>query len=689
MVIAGFEDRVRGCLVGSVIGAELGYARLARPERFAVKRPEELFGLDLTPAGEVPETPHRIGVRRATPFIDLGIRAYVQKKGRVTPEDFGALLEGDAALAGPVFAWDGIHSVQELLKEGMSPRLTGLGAAPCGNIAASMPAVGIYHAGDSETAYLDGVELASVAQPRLGADWAGLVAAGVAMALEADASPESVVHAVLQIARQNNPDLFYDLNYPVRQGRALRAASEQEFLQWWLVRGGRVEARRETNWIASNPLSFVLPLLEAYGTEPEKMLAALLAAPNNGACIHAVVAASIAGALGGPAAFPAKWLAWSEPAALAWLPLIDVVRQRLEKEAGCLKDIRKLSTPERDGGSSLFDKIYGCLLAGAIGNAMGSPVEGRFYTEIDRQHAGGITTVLDPRRLESEDDNQMAMLLVETYLERDGLPVLARHFGKTWRERLNRDHFYPHCMGNAYDLIRSGWDPRITGHWSVVTGSTVMCMEPVGVYHPGDPEWAAYDAAAVSYMYQRGLDVTAAAVLAAAVAEAFRPEATVESVCEAALRTAPEAEMHTFDRRPFRSPRDYLACCLEVAARYDNVLDARAGLYERCLLYHHIDPLELLGLSLAMFRIARGDVRQAAIGGTNIGRDSDTIAGRAAMLSGTLRGWKTVPQDWIQLFRPEVLERIRRNAMRLAQMIAEKKASRMSRRQALASRCRR
>ena len=39
-----------------------------------------------------------------------------------------------------------------------------------------------------------------------------------------------------------------------------------------------------------------------------------------------------------------------------------------------------------------------------------------------------------------------------------------------------------------------------------------------------------------------------------------------------------------------------------------------------------------------MFLVAQGDVRRAAIGGTNIGRDADTISGRAAMLSGTLRG---------------------------------------------------
>ena len=180
------------------------------------------------------------------------------------------------------------------------------------------------------------------------------------------------------------------------------------------------------------------------------------------------------------------------------------------------------------------------ILAGAIGNAMGSPVESMMYWEIDEKYPGGIQTILDPRRLEREDDNQMAMLLTETYLARAGQPVMARHFGAMWKENLNRNHFFPLCMGRAYDLICQGWDPRITGHWSVVTGSTVMCMEPVGIYNIADPAYASMDATAISYMYQRGLDMQAAANLAATVAEALRPEATVDSVCQAALDTAPD-----------------------------------------------------------------------------------------------------------------------------------------------------
>jgi ADP-ribosylglycohydrolase len=186
-------------------------------------------------------------------------------------------------------------------------------------------------------------------------------------------------------------------------------------------------------------------------------------------------------------------------------------------------------------------------------------------------------------------------------------------------------------------------------------------------------------------MYQRGLDMVAATMLAATVAEAFKPEAMVDSVCRAALAAAPRGPLRTFDKRPFRSSRDYLETCIEVADKYTDVLKVRKELYRRCLLYHMIDPLELWGFALAIFKIARGDVRQAAIGGTNIGRDSDTIAGRAAMLSGILRGAGNVPEEWVALFGKDALARIDRNADRLADLVVNRKLPALARRKDVAS----
>lgn len=685
------KSRIQGALTGAVIGAELSFTRQSKPKLFeGIKKPLDMFSVKLDADLDWQPQPNNQWDAKLTPLIGLGARSYIQAKGRATPEVFGSLFKDDEGVATPAFVFDDLHTIQELLKEGMHPRLSGLHHAPCGLVSACMPAVGIYHFADPERAYLDGVELASVAQPRLGADWAGLCAAAVAAAFESGATADSIISRVLAVAQSCNKELFYEINRGARGGCA---GSEEDFVNWWSTAhtAGVMPQTNAYRWVAANPIRITMPALARYVKDPVKLMQLLVCVrsdeylPATGThAVPAVIAGTIAGALGGPDVFPAEWRVWATPIATSWFGLADVVRDRVNEERTIITEVQSLAGRKTGETSRLHDKIKGAILAGAIGNAMGSPVECRMYWDIDKQYPGGVTTVLDPKRLETEDDNQMAMLLVETYIERDGLPVMARHFGHTWYERLNRDHFHPLCMGNSYDLIRQGVDARIAGHWNTVTGSTVMCMEPVGIFNLADPEWAAQDATAVSYMYQRGLDVTAAAMLAATTANALRGNATVDSVLQAALDVAPRTPMVTFDKRRFRTAYEYISVCLEIACKYDDVLAARKELYDTCLLYSMIDPLELWGLSLAMFKIANGDVRQAAIGGTNIGRDSDTIAGRAAMLSGALKGTAGVPKEWIEMFSPASLGRIDLNAAKLAELVSEKKMVHMKHRQEVA-----
>ena len=681
------DEKIRGSLIGAAIGSELDFSRHANPDQFRVEKPMDVLGLKLKPASGYKEERGRVSLAKSTPFIDLGIRVYLKKHGRVTPEDFAAELKDDPDISQGVFYWDGVHTVQELLKEGMNPRISGMGNAPLGVMVASMLGVGIYHFADPEYAYVDGVELASVVQPKSGADWAALTAAAIAHAFDPAATPESVVNAVLGLAHRSDKDTFYLMDRTCRDGGWLFDLSSQEaFVNWWYNTATRLEHTSDKGWYAYNPLSFVLPLLKYYADEPEKLMALLLAPPwGNPVPMCGMVGGAIIGALYGPVVFPDEWLKWGKPIAKPWFAITNVVAKRLDEERIIIREIERVADTGPDGESILFQKIHGCVLAGAIGNAMGSPVEGSFYWEIDEKYPGGIKTILNPRCLETEDDNQMAMLLMETYLERGGHPVMARHFGKTWLERLNRYHFYANCMGNAYDLLRKGWDPRITGHWSVVTGSTAMCMEPVGLFHIADPKNAYIDATAISYMYQRGRDVVAAAILAAAVSEALRADATVDSVCHAALDAAPREKVINFDAREFDSVYNYLSGCFEVADKYDDVLAARSELYEKCMLYHAIEPWEFLGFSLSMFKIANGDVRQAAIGGTNIGRDADTNAGRAAMLAGTLSGAGNIPKEWIAMFKPEALDKIHHNCARMTELVTSRMQGSFSLRQSLAS----
>lgn len=671
MAALSLDERIKGSLLGAVIGAEIGYAIIGSGGGIAIKNPMEIFDLDLSPVPERGYTGAIMWYGKCTPFIDLGVKAYIKKMGRVTPEDFASLLMDNEEIARPIFLWDPIHTTQEALREGMNPRISGLGNVPCGYIGAAMPAVGIYHYGNPESAYIDGVDIASVNQPRMGADWAGLSAAAIAAAFIPDISPQSVADTALRIAHENNKELFYQLNIPFKWGGII-AASDEHFLNYWCALGTEIASQNVKGYAAYNPLGRILPLLYRYGSEPAKLLKVLSYPANEASIVGGIIAGAILGAMYGTEVFPEEWRKWAVPMTKEWDQFADVIELRRKKEELIVSAVDDLTVKPDGEKSILFDKVYGCILAGAIGNAMGSPVENQNYTDIDARYPEHVTTILNTMALENEDDNQMAMMLIETYLERDGYPVAARHFGETWKKKMNRDKFFVNCMGHCYDLINAGWDARITGHWTQVTGSAVMCIEPVGMYNIADPDDAYVEAKAISYMYQRGLDVVVASLLAGIAAEAFRVDATVESVCKTAIELAPDTPLNTFDKRKFRSVREYISKCIEIASRYDDVLAVRKELYDECLMYASIDPLEVIGLSLAIFRTADGDVRQAAIGGTNIGRDSDTISGRASMLTGIISGADAVPKDWIEMFKPQVLEKIKNNSRRLTDVIIKK-----------------
>lgn len=673
MLIDTISDKIEGCLLGAVIGTELGIRSMLLEERLSPKTATEALKQKITWKEAPPQHPKRIGFTSLTPLIQNVARAYIKKAGRITPEDWALELINDSNITENKAFWlIDIHSTIELLKEGANPRISGLGATPTGNMCVGIIPVGIYHLGDPEMAYLDGIEIASVTQRSPAVDWASLTASAIAEALKPEATVESVIDVVLKLSHRNNKDIFYEINNLIN----IAKRTGEDYINIFAY-SNRFE---RDQWLGHNPIGWALALLSTFGDNSEKLLTISLLL-DVFPPIRSGVVGAIIGALKGKEAFPKEWVENARPLIEPMLGIKEVVEKKLEKEQIVISEIDKLVQIKKNDRNLLFDKIYGCLLAGAIGNAMGSVVEGLFYWEIDEKYPGGITTILDPSRLEGEDDNQMAALLIETYIEKEGLPASARDFGDMWKKKLNRDHFF-YCMRNSYELIRKGMDPRITGHWNIVTGSTVMCMEPVGIYHLCDPINAYIDATSISYMYQRGLDVVSASILAASVAEALKPEATVDSVLQTALEVAPKTKMTTFDRREIDTPYDFISLCIDIASKYNDVLEVRKELYEKCLYYHMIDPLELLGLAYAIFKVAKGDVRLSAIGGTNIGRDSDTIAGRAAMLSGALNGVDNVPPEWIKLFKPSSLERIRNNAFRVAKLIEERKLSYMRIRQA-------
>jgi ADP-ribosylglycohydrolase len=303
--------------------------------------------------------------------------------------------------------------------------------------------------------------------------------------------------------------------------------------------------------------------------------------------------------------------------------------------------------------SMLFKKVYGCLAGGALGDQLGRPAEGWNYKDIDAKKG----RLNDPwersertgggdRSFEiGTDDTALTQILCHAYIRKGGR-ITVEDYARQWMEEFQPLRFF-FCMRNTYELLKMGYSPRVTGVLNIVTGSGLMAINPVGIYNACDPETAYVEACDIASMLQRDLDMFIPGVIAAAIAEAIRPNATADSVLETAIRVAPAEPIVTFDKRRFNNLKDTLVRAVEVGRSYPDVFAAREGLYAEMLQYAAIDPQEVFALTFGVFAASRGDTEQAMLGGANIGRDSDTISSLNGQLCGALNGVDSIPKPWV------------------------------------------
>ncbi|MBI4639301.1 MAG: ADP-ribosylglycohydrolase family protein, partial [Candidatus Tectomicrobia bacterium] len=192
----------------------------------------------------------------------------------------------------------------------------------------------------------------------------------------------------------------------------------------------------------------------------------------------------------------------------------------------------------------LFKKVYGCLAGSAIGDAMGGVTEMMHYQTIQRLF-GQVTDLLERGKTPEAarfssgepagvytDDTRLKHLLCQAIIKKGGR-VSAEDLAETWQEQMTGWFFTP--VLNAYfKIAASDVRPREAGRGNMASNSSAMSISPVGIINACDPRQAAQDAYDVASLIHEGYARDAACCVAAAVAEAFNPEAAVESALEAA-----------------------------------------------------------------------------------------------------------------------------------------------------------
>ncbi|MFT4117687.1 ADP-ribosylglycohydrolase family protein [Bradyrhizobium sp.] len=276
--------------------------------------------------------------------------------------------------------------------------------------------------------------------------------------------------------------------------------------------------------------------------------------------------------------------------------------------------------------------VLACLVFGVIGDAMGTPTENLEPAEIERRFGW-----VDRFEGDGTDDTIMRDLIAAALIRTGGYAD-ADHWAEEWLAQYQMifggkvGRFFPSVL-HAAAKLRHGYPPRTIAVGTMPSSSSAMAIAPVGIVNAGNPRAAAAQAmeiASLIHVADVGFCQDGAAAIAAAVAEALVPGATVASVLQAStahLKPKSGEEM-----------RSLIVTALELADEAGDYKTFRDRYHARFRQRIACDSRETVPASLAIVHLSRGDPALAAGYGANFGRDADTVACMAAAVCGALSG---------------------------------------------------
>jgi ADP-ribosylglycohydrolase len=344
----------------------------------------------------------------------------------------------------------------------------------------------------------------------------------------------------------------------------------------------------------------------------------------------------------------------------------------------------------------LDDRIAGALYGGAIGDAMGAPVEKWPADQIaerfnDMESFIPPTHGLDPATGKGDgrftDDTLMTEALIRAYnraqdhldaygFETFMLPEMAEV--EVWVPERQRTMpiverlFWP----EKYPWIRlfiNNAEPRTAGVGNRVNCGAAMYIMPVGAVNAGFPGAAYQEAASFASAHNESYAVEAAAVMAAAVAAALAPDATIDRVLETALNLAQDgtkkAIAAVLGAVSSQAAREEFITTVRRAIRpfdqryaYEGPSFSATGVKEHIGRPSRDSSIEELPVGLAALKYGNGDFSKTLSAAVFYGRDTDSSAGMACALFGAIYGVAALPER----LRRQVDEANRRNLTDLA-----------------------
>lgn len=302
------------------------------------------------------------------------------------------------------------------------------------------------------------------------------------------------------------------------------------------------------------------------------------------------------------------------------------------------------------------DRVYGCLVGGAIGDALGAIVQGWSYKEI-REKYGQVSdfswydTDISAGKPGSVTGDTILQHYLSLAIAENGGRITPDDLAEVWKDHLNPDRLWVNEEAVLLKL-QLGMNPWTAGRETFPTSEAIMGIAPVGIINAGDPKQAYQDGFNISSLNQDGVSRDAGATMAAGIATAMNPDATVDEVIDTIIQYSsnplyPAIDL-TMDLADASNSID------EFTERfYDEMLDwRRTRAWDKQHYYegklHSTTVLEIVPVLVAILDLCDGDVERSLIEAASFGRQADTIAGLVGNVVGVVHGTSDLRDEWIE-----------------------------------------
>ncbi len=314
------------------------------------------------------------------------------------------------------------------------------------------------------------------------------------------------------------------------------------------------------------------------------------------------------------------------------------------------------------------DKIFASLIGGAIGDAMGGPVEMLDWDEIKEKY-GVIDTLLYYENVEPNphgpfkkdagtytDDTRFRNLIVEAIINKQGYitefdlgKYIIEYFHNS-KEKLEaewiEEYYYKVIYKDKKEMF--GGQPANGGVMSAAIFGTLYMCDPVKAFQ------RTFDDLFISNSYAR----YAAGLVAAMVAASYIEGITVNEIIDLGMDAMRVSKRNVEGPLWINSDLYFhvalenerlIADAMEIALRYDDVYsdELRKELYEKCLQKYKYDGSETVAIVIAMLLVSKGNFKKAITGAVCLGRDNDSSATVLGSICGAMHGSSVIDKEYI------------------------------------------